>query len=306
MTLVIAVSAPVSARPETIFEALTESPGLSSFWVGDSRAQPIVGSVTRLEPSSSSRLELRVDELVQARRVVWTPLTDLARPPHWKGTTITWSLDVTEDGDTGVTVQHGSWSNDLPRAELGQLTVLWARVLGSLKDFVETGRPQPIIPPRTACEDTVVSIALATHVGASAKTLFKALTESAGLASFWTTDSEAQPVAGSVARFGFPSGSKIELRVDELDPGRRVAWTLLNDVLRGPRWTRTTVRWDLTPIADRLTLVVFHQDGWPQETAQPELAGLTYNWARILQALKGYAETGRPQPHFVVAAPSRS
>jgi uncharacterized protein YndB with AHSA1/START domain len=145
-------------------------------------------------------------------------------------------------------------------------------------------------------------ITLATPVGASPEEIFAALTESGGLASFWTSDSKAEPVVGSIARFGFPSGSRLELRVDELDPGRRIVWTLLNDVLRGPHWTGTTVTWDLRTTDSGATEVLFQQGNWPEDLPQTELAGLTYAWAQVLRALKGYAETGTPQPHFAGAA----
>lgn len=146
------------------------------------------------------------------------------------------------------------------------------------------------------------AIALSTLVDASPEQLFAALTESAGLASFWTSDSEAEPVVGSIARFGFPSGSRVELRIDALDSGRRVEWTLLNDVLKGPHWTGTTVTWDLRNTDSRSTEVLFQQRNWPAEMSQADLAGLTYAWAQILRALKAYVETGTAQPHFATAA----
>jgi uncharacterized protein YndB with AHSA1/START domain len=147
-----------------------------------------------------------------------------------------------------------------------------------------------------------VMIALAISVRASPDQLFAALTESNGLASFWTSDSEAEPVVGSVARFGFPSGSHLELRVDALDPAHHVEWTLLNDVLKGPHWTGTTVTWDLGNTDSGTTEVLFQQRNWPEEMSQADLAGLTYAWAQVLRALKAYVETGTPQPHFATAA----
>jgi uncharacterized protein YndB with AHSA1/START domain len=146
-----------------------------------------------------------------------------------------------------------------------------------------------------------VAIALFTSVAASPDQLFGALTESAGLASVWTSDSQAEPVVGSVARLGFPSGSRLELRIDALDPGRRIEWTLPNDVLKGPHWTGTTVTWDLRNTDSGTTEILFQQRSWPEEVSQTDLAGLSYAWAQVLRALKGYAETGTPQPHFAAA-----
>src|SRR5215469_8740419 len=102
MAASIAVSVPVSASPETIFAALTESAGLASFWTTDCHAEPVVGSVTRVNIRNGTRLQLRVDELEPGRRVVWAPLTNVSRPPRWTGTTVTWSLVEAGDGQTSV------------------------------------------------------------------------------------------------------------------------------------------------------------------------------------------------------------
>lgn len=146
------------------------------------------------------------------------------------------------------------------------------------------------------------TIALAAPINASPDTLFEALTDADGLRAFWTSDCQAEAVVGSISRFGFPSGSKVELRIDELVPGRRVAWTMLTDTLRGPKWTGTKVTWDLEPLDGGLTEVQFRQTNWPAdlpvEDWHTSLAALTFAWAGVLRALKGYVETSQPQPHF--------
>src|SRR6266542_4068298 len=108
-------------------------------------------------------------------------------------------------------------------------------------------------------------IVLAVGISAPAETIFDAISTTTGLASFWTTDSTAEPSVGSVARFGF-GGPKLQMRVDQLDPGRRIAWTCLT------------------------------------EFPQTELAATAYTWALILGALKAYAETGKAEPVFAITA----
>lgn len=149
-------------------------------------------------------------------------------------------------------------------------------------------------------------IALAAPVKADPEALFRALTERDGLAAFWTDDCEAEPVVGSVGRFRFPTGSEVKVRVDELEPARRVAWTMVTDTLQGPRWVGTKVTWELKPGPGGFTEVLFRQANWPADLSegswQTSLAGLTFAWACVLRALKGYAETGTPQPHFARVA----
>ena len=42
----------------------------------------------------------------------------------------------------------------------------------------------------------------------------------------------------------------------------------------------------------------------PRPSPQAELAATAYTWALILTALKGYAETGQPQPVFAPGPPA--
>ncbi len=78
---------------------------------------------------------------------------------------------------------------------------------------------------------------------------------------------------------------------------------MLTDTLRGPKWTGTKVTWDIKPVDGGFTEVLFRQTEWPADTVdgdwQTSLAGLTFAWAGVLRALKGFVETGNPQPHFV-------
>ena len=145
------------------------------------------------------------------------------------------------------------------------------------------------------------SIALAVRVNAPPNRVTGALSTTNGLASFWTSDSRAKPQPGSIARFGF-GGPELQMRVDQLDPDRRIAWTCLSDFPMPPRhWEGTTVTWDLTATGNGEVDVLLQHGSWPDGIAQAELAATAYTWARVLTALKGYAETGTPQPVFTPA-----
>ena len=144
-------------------------------------------------------------------------------------------------------------------------------------------------------------IALAVSVNAPAGRITDALATTEGLASFWTTDSHAAAEAGSVARFGF-GGPELQMRIDQLDPGRRIAWTCLSDFPMPPgHWAGTTVTWDLTPSGNGDVTVLLQHGNWPAPIGQADLAATAYTWALVLTALKGYAETGTPQPVFTTA-----
>ena len=144
-------------------------------------------------------------------------------------------------------------------------------------------------------------IVLAVGISAPAETIFDAISTTTGLASFWTTDSTAEPSVGSVARFGF-GGPKLQMRVDQLDPGRRIAWTCLTEFPMTRYWEGTTVTWELSRKENGGVNVLFQHGSWPAELPQTELAATAYTWALILGALKAYAETGKAEPVFAITA----
>ena len=73
--------------------------------------------------------------------------------------------------------------------------------------------------------------------------VYEAISTSKGLASFWTSDSKAEPKVGSVARFGF-GGPVLEMKVEELKPGRLVRWAAPEGF---PEWKGTSVTWEIAP-----------------------------------------------------------
>ena len=135
----------------------------------------------------------------------------------------------------------------------------------------------------------------AVDVEADASATFRALTTTQGLAAFWTSDCEAEPRLGSVARFGF-AGAPVDLRmrIDDLRDGRSVGWACLGDF---PWWAGTRVTWEFAPAAmGSGTSVLFRHEGWPADHPEREHAKVNYTWGRIVGALKAYLESGERQP----------
>lgn len=137
-------------------------------------------------------------------------------------------------------------------------------------------------------------ILLAVDIEADAGRIYDAISTQTGQAAFWTSDLDVEPVVGSIARFGFPEAPvDLRMRVDVLEPNRLVGWTCLGDF---PFWAGTTVAWELSVAPTGGTTVLFRQDGWSDDYPDLDYARVSYVWGRILGALKGYAETGTPQP----------
>jgi hypothetical protein len=82
-------------------------------------------------------------------------------------------------------------------------------------------------------------------------------------------------------------------RVDELEPGRLIRWTCLGHF---PGWTGTTVSWELTPVENGGTAVMFKHEGWAKGLPAEDLASVNYTCGGVVGRLKQHAETGEITP----------
>ena len=135
------------------------------------------------------------------------------------------------------------------------------------------------------------------NIKATPERIYEAVSTANGLAAFWTSDSRAEPKVGSISSFGF-GGPTQRMRVDELKPGTRVKWTALADF---PNWDGTTVTWDISTAEDGETGLLFRHADWPAAVSQDDLGSINYTWGLIVERLKQYAETGKPNPLFALA-----
>lgn len=132
----------IDADADKIYEALSTSGGLASFWTADSHAEPKVGTVARFGFHGPT-LELKVDELKPGKLVKWSSVGGF---DEWKGTTITWEIVAAKDGGNEVRFNHAGWPSDLSPGELASVNYTWARIVGRLKRYAETGEPAPFFP----------------------------------------------------------------------------------------------------------------------------------------------------------------
>jgi uncharacterized protein YndB with AHSA1/START domain len=135
----------------------------------------------------------------------------------------------------------------------------------------------------------------AVEVETSDESIYEALSTSKGLASFWTPQAEAEPSVGSVSVFRF-AGAPVDLkmRIDGLEPGKRVAWTCQGDF---PHWQGTSVTWEMTPVGQGGGItVLFRHEGWAPDYPEMDYAHVNFVWGQVLGRLKAYCETGKAQP----------
>lgn len=121
--------------------------------------------------------------------------------------------------------------------------------------------------------------------------VYSALTTNKGLADWWTKDTEGEGgEVGDELRFRFAAGG-FDMRVRELDPGRRVLW----EVVSGPEeWVGTHVDWVLDQ-KDDYAIVLFTHRGWREPVEF--MHHCSTKWAVYLMSLRSLIETGTGAPH---------
>jgi uncharacterized protein YndB with AHSA1/START domain len=134
--------------------------------------------------------------------------------------------------------------------------------------------------------------------GSASAEVFAALTTTEGLAGWWTRDVSGGTGVGEVVAFRFPPVGGFDMRVLESEPGRRVAWEVVDGP---PEWVGTRVSWDVRE-SDGWTVVLFAHSGWVEPVEF--MHHCSTKWATFLMSLKGFVEsgTGAPAPGDVVVS----
>ncbi len=120
--------------------------------------------------------------------------------------------------------------------------------------------------------------------------VYKALTTQEGLSQWWTRETCAAPVVGSIAVLQFANGYTKRLKVTVLEPEHRVEWFCEN---AHEEWVGTRFWFDLSD-HDGETFVQFAQEGWCEQTDW--YARCNHDWGKYMQSLKQYCETGKGVP----------
>ncbi len=133
-------------------------------------------------------------------------------------------------------------------------------------------------------------------VKASRDEVFEALTDTKGLAKWWTSDTRGSGVAvGDVLEFWFGKFcQKFEVKV--LEPGKLVVWKATKDGME--EWAGTEISFAISA-DDKQTWVRFKHGGWRANT---EFFGhCSMKWATFLMSFKDLMEkgSGRPAPNDV-------
>ena len=125
---------------------------------------------------------------------------------------------------------------------------------------------------------------------ASPDATYEALTTRAGLAAWWTNDTQGESELGEVTRFRFGGDRGFDMKVLELRPGKQVRW----QVIEGPaEWLGTKVSFALRQDGD-FTIVLFKHEGWKEPVEF--MHHCSTKWGVFLLSLKSLVETGKGAP----------
>ena len=128
------------------------------------------------------------------------------------------------------------------------------------------------------------------RINASTETVYKAVTEQAGIAGWWTKETIAKPKIGSYATFKFGDRYFNLMKIVELLMNRKVVW----ECLQGDKeWVGTTFVFDINGNKNETTLRFTHGN-WRAQT--DFFASCNYQWGHYMNSLKNYCETGVGDP----------
>jgi uncharacterized protein YndB with AHSA1/START domain len=137
-------------------------------------------------------------------------------------------------------------------------------------------------------------------IAAPPEKIYEALATETGLKRWWTADTHADEKVGGVAEFGFGQRSVVfRMRIEQLDPGRRVVWTCDGG---HPEWKGTKLTWEIRrgatdPLSsDNVTTLRLRHSGWKE--ISDFYASCNSTWGELMWRLKDELEGRQPGPHW--------
>lgn len=137
----------------------------------------------------------------------------------------------------------------------------------------------------------MVDILQRVGIQSSPHEVYDALATPAGIAGWWTDDTQGDGKPGSAMHFQFGERGFFDVKVLESDPGRRVLWQVTDGP---PEWIGTRIVWELKQ-EDGYTILLFKHEGW--EEPVEFMYHCSTKWAVFLLSLKSLVETGKGTPY---------
>lgn len=134
------------------------------------------------------------------------------------------------------------------------------------------------------------------HLSASPERVWRSLTDPRELARWFPDETDLEPRPGATGSFDWEEHGKYAVRVEEVDPPRRLVWTWARDpdVALGDT-PRTRVEWSLEPRDDGGTTLHLVESGFtaPKYRDQND-AGWDQELGELVAYLEGEIVSGEP------------
>lgn len=121
--------------------------------------------------------------------------------------------------------------------------------------------------------------------------VFHKLTTVEGLQKWWTRHIDGDPDPGSEMIFHFGPNHHFKMEVAEMWPDRAVSWMCKGGIMS---WLGTKISYKLDDHHGK-TRLRFEHVNWRE--ADDFYAACTFTWARYLESLRKYCETGSGAPY---------
>jgi uncharacterized protein YndB with AHSA1/START domain len=130
-------------------------------------------------------------------------------------------------------------------------------------------------------------------IAAPPATAWRALTESSGLAGWWSTDVRVGgATVGARIDFTFAGDFNPVMEITRVEPQRALEWRCLDG---HEPWKDNTFRFELAVLEDGRTRLRFWQD-YAIELADDAYGTYNFNWGYYLESLRQRCETGAGRP----------
>jgi uncharacterized protein YndB with AHSA1/START domain len=129
-------------RPDATYRALTTTGGVAGWWTDRNETFGVTGQVDRFHfPGVPVSRDMRVEQAEPGKLLVWHCI---GGPPEWVGTEVRWTLQVTRQATSDVTLvllDHTGFA--AVDSTFRTVTLGWAQMLLRLRDYLRTGTPTP-------------------------------------------------------------------------------------------------------------------------------------------------------------------
>jgi len=130
----------IQAPRGRVYEAMTTRDGLKGWCTPDLEGDVAQGQEFTLRFGDGESFRLKVNEFINGSAVSWECISG---PGAAAGSTVTYELFDTGDGRTAVELDHDGWPDD--HQALATCNTLWGILLGRLRKYAETSKPQDVL-----------------------------------------------------------------------------------------------------------------------------------------------------------------